>query len=176
MTATGSTFTFTPEKANDGQLSTYWEGSATYPQNLTVALGANHVVTAVNVKLNPDPAWGTRTQNFQILGRDQASANFTNMVPAANYQFLQGNNVVNVPVSATAADVRLRFNSNTGAPSGQVAEFEVCGTPAPNPDLVVSSVSWTPGSAEARAVGTPLLASVWASAATSSGREASHRR
>ena len=139
MTATGSTFTFVPANANDGQLTTYWEGSAAYPQNLTVALGANHAITAVNVKLNPDPAWGTRTQNFQILGRDQASTTYTNLVSAANYQFVQGNNVVNIPVTATTADVRLRFNSNTGAPSGQVAELEVCGTPAPNPDLVVTT-------------------------------------
>jgi F5/8 type C domain/CARDB/Pectate lyase superfamily protein len=146
MTATGSTFTFTPEKANDGQVSTYWEGSATYPQNLTVALGANHVVSNVTVKLNPDPAWGTRTQNFQILGRDQAATGYTNLVAAANYQFVQGNNVVSIPVSATTADIQLRFNSNTGAPSGQVAELEVCGTPAPNPDLVVSSVTWSPAS------------------------------
>jgi hypothetical protein len=146
MTATGSTFTFTPDKANDGQVTTYWEGSPTYPQNLTVALGANHVISAVNVKLNPDPAWGTRTQNFQILGRDQAATTYTNLVAAANYQFVQGTNVVNIPVSATTADVQLRFNSNTGAPSGQVAELEVCGTPAPNPDLIVSSTTWAPAS------------------------------
>jgi hypothetical protein len=146
MTATGSTFTFTPEKANDGLLTTYWEGSAVYPQNLTVALGANHVINTINVKLNPDPAWGTRTQNFQILGRDQAATTHTNLVSAANYQFVQGNNVVSIPVSATTADVQLRFNSNTGAPSGQVAELEVCGTPAPNPDLTISSTSWTPAS------------------------------
>ncbi|GAA1033089.1 hypothetical protein GCM10009557_33700 [Virgisporangium ochraceum] len=144
MTATGSTFTFTPDKANDGQLATYWEGAATYPQNLTVALGANHVITAVNVRLNPDPAWGTRTQTFQILGRDQAATTYTNLVSAAGYQFVQGTNAVSIPVSATTADVQLRFTSNTGAPSGQVAELEVCGTPAPNPDLVVSSVTWSP--------------------------------
>ncbi|HCT79147.1 MAG TPA: hypothetical protein DGT23_21835 [Micromonosporaceae bacterium] len=146
MTATGSTFTFTPEKANDGLLTTYWEGAAGYPQSLTVALGANHVITAVNVKLNPDLAWGTRTQNFEILGRDQAATGYTSLLGAADYQFVQGNNVRNIPLSATTADVRLRFNSNTGAPSGQVAELEVCGTPAPNPDLVVSSTSWTPAS------------------------------
>ncbi|MFC6020757.1 CARDB domain-containing protein [Plantactinospora solaniradicis] len=146
MTASGSTFTFTPDKANDGQLGTYWEGAAGYPQTLTVSLGANHSITAVNVKLNPDPAWGTRTQNFQILGRDQASTAYTNLVSAANYQFVQGNNVVAIPVGATTADVQLRFNSNTGAPSGQVAELEVCGTPAPNPDLVVNAASWTPAS------------------------------
>ncbi|WP_326557673.1 CARDB domain-containing protein [Micromonospora sp. NBC_01796] len=144
MTATGSTFSFTPEKANDGSLTSYWEGAAGYPQSLTAVLGANHVITSVNVKLNPDPAWGTRTQNFQILGRDQAATTYTNLVSAANYQFVQGNNVVSVPVGATTADVQLRFNSNTGAPSGQVAEFEVCGTPAPNADLIVSNTTWTP--------------------------------
>ncbi|MFD0596820.1 discoidin domain-containing protein [Catellatospora coxensis] len=145
MTANGSTFTFTPDKANDGQLGTYWEGGG-YPATLTVALGGNHVVTQVNVKLNPDASWGTRTQNFQVLGREQSSSTYANLVSAAGYQFTQGNNVVSVPVSATTADVRLSFNSNTGAPSGQVAEFEVCGTPAPNPDLTVSNVSWTPSS------------------------------
>ncbi|MEE6259088.1 CARDB domain-containing protein [Plantactinospora sonchi] len=144
MTATGSAFVYTPDKANDGALDTYWEGAAGYPQSLTVALGANHAITGVNVKLNPDPAWGSRTQNFQILGRDQASGTFTNLVSAANYQFVQGSNVVTVPVNATTAAVQLRFNSNTGAPSGQVAELEVCGTPAPNPDLVVSTATWTP--------------------------------
>ncbi len=144
VTATGSTQTYVPTNANDGSLTSYWEGSPSYPQNLTVALGANHTITAINVKLNPDPAWGTRTQNFQILGRDQAVTGYSNLVSAANYQFVQGNNVVTIPVAATTADVQLRFNSNTGAPSGQVAEVEVCGAPAPNPDLVVTSVTWTP--------------------------------
>ena len=146
VTATGSTFTFVPANATDGNVATYWEGSPTYPQDITVALGANHAISRVVVKLNPDPAWGTRTQNFQILGRDQASSTYTNLVSAANYQFVQGNNVVTVPVTASTADVRLRFNSNTGAPSGQVAELEVWGVAAPNPDLTVTAVSWTPAS------------------------------
>ncbi|MET8349456.1 CARDB domain-containing protein [Micromonospora sp. NPDC005206] len=153
MTASGSTFTFTPEKANDGQLATYWEGAASYPQNLTVALGAIHSISAVTVKLNPDPAWGTRTQTIQVLGRDQASSTYTNLVSAASYQFVQGNNVVRIPVTATTADVQLRFTANSRAPSGQVAELEVCGTPAPNPDLVISSTTWSPASpSEATAV------------------------
>lgn len=146
MTASGSTFTFTPDKANDGQLGTYWEGAASYPQNLTVALGANHSISSVTVKLNPDPSWGTRTQTIQVLGRDQASSSYTSLVSAAAYQFVQGVNTVTIGVSATTADVQLRFTGNTGAPSGQVAELEVCGTPAPNPDLVVSSLSWSPTS------------------------------
>ncbi|MGW5581296.1 CARDB domain-containing protein [Micromonospora chokoriensis] len=153
MTASGSTFSFTPDKANDGQLGTYWEGAASYPQNLTVALGANHSISGVTVRLNPDSSWGTRTQTIQVLGRDQASSSYTSLVSAAAYQFVQGTNVVTIPVSATTADVQLRFTGNTGAPSGQVAELEVCGTPAPNPDLVVSSVTWSPSSpSEASAV------------------------
>jgi hypothetical protein len=145
VTATGSTFTFVPANATDGTVTTYWEGSPSYPQDLTVALGANHVITGINVKLNSDPAWGTRTQNFQVLGRDQSSGTFANLVSAANYTFNQGSNVVTVNFDATVADVRLRFNSNTGAPSGQVAELEVCGTPAPNPDLTVSKRELEPG-------------------------------
>ncbi|GAA1630850.1 hypothetical protein GCM10009679_39920 [Saccharothrix algeriensis] len=145
ITANGSTFTFTPDKANDGQVATYWEGAG-YPAQLTVALGANHSITQVNVKLNPDASWGTRTQNIQVLGREQSSSTYTSLVSAANYQFTQGSNVVNIPVTANVADVRLSITSNTGAPSGQVAEFEVCGTPAPNPDLTVTNVSWTPSS------------------------------
>jgi hypothetical protein len=153
MTATGSTFTFVPANANDGNLGTYWEGAAGYPQDLTVALGANHALSRVTVKLNPDPAWGTRTQTIQVLGRDQAASTYTSLVPAQTHTFTQGTNVVNIPVTATAADVRLRFTSNSGAPSGQVAELEVCGTPAPNPDLVVTGVSWTPASpSEASAI------------------------
>ncbi len=146
VTATGSTFSFTPNNAVDGNVTTYWEGSATYPQDLTVALGANYIITGLNVKLNPDPAWGTRSQTFQVLDRDQAASTYANVVAATSYQFTQGNNVVSIPVSVTAADIRLHFTANTGAPSGQVAELEICGTPAPNPDLSVSSVTWSPTS------------------------------
>src|SRR5690606_19043282 len=107
VTATGSTFTFVPANATDGDITTYWEGAPSYPQELTVALGANHEITSVVVKLNPDPAWGTRTQTFQILGREQSASTFTNLVSSATYTFTQGVNVVTIPVSATTADVRL---------------------------------------------------------------------
>ncbi len=39
VTATGSTFTFIPANATDGNVTTYWEGSPTYPQDLTVGAG-----------------------------------------------------------------------------------------------------------------------------------------
>ncbi|MDI1462228.1 discoidin domain-containing protein [Catellatospora sp. KI3] len=157
-TANGSTFSFLPANAVDGNLTTYWEGAG-LPATLTVALGANHSVTQVNVKLNPDPAWGTRTQNIEVLGRDQAATTYTTIKAAANYQFTQGSNVVNIPVSATTADVQLKITSNNGAPSGQVAEFEVCGTPAPNADLAVGNVSFSP-SAPTEASNVTLSATV----------------
>ena len=79
----------------------------------------------------------TRTQTFSVLGREQSSSSFTTMVGSATYTFNPATgNTVTIPVSATAADVRLSFTANTGAPSGQVAEFQVIGTAGtePGPD------------------------------------------
>src|SRR4029453_18014010 len=72
---------------------------------------------------------------------------FTTITGSATYTFNPATgNTVTVPVSATAADLRLSFTANTGAPSGQVAEFQVIGTPAANPDLTVTAMSFTPAS------------------------------
>jgi hypothetical protein len=51
---------------------------------------------------------------------------------------------VTIPVSGAAADIQLKFASNTGAPGAQVAEFQVIGTPAANPDLKVTGITHTP--------------------------------
>ena len=110
-------------------------------------LGANATLSSVVVKLNPDTAWGTRTQTFSMLGREQSSSPFTTLVGSATYNFSPASgNTVTIPVSATVADVRLSFTANTGAPGGQVAEFQVIGTAAPNPDLTVSGMSFSPAS------------------------------
>ena len=119
------------------------EGSTT----LTVSLGANAAVTSVVVKLNPDPSWGPRTQTIQVLGRDQSGGSFTNVSSAQQYSFNPSSgNQVTIPVTATAADVRLQFTANSGAPAGQVAEFQIIGEAAANPDLQVSGLTWTPAS------------------------------
>ncbi|MEU7904437.1 discoidin domain-containing protein [Actinoplanes sp. NPDC049118] len=144
ITASSTVFTFVATNANDNDTATYWEGSA-YPATLTVSLGANASTGSVVVKLSPATEWGTRTQTFSILGREQSASGFTTLVPSATYTFNPATgNTVTVPVSATAADVRLSFTANTGAPSGQVAEFQVIGVPAPNPDLTVSAMSFSP--------------------------------
>ncbi|MEV0802885.1 CARDB domain-containing protein [Kribbella sp. NPDC050281] len=143
--ASSSAFNFVATNANDNNLGTYWESNG-YPATLTVKLGANADLSSVVVKLNPDPVWGARTQSIQVLGREQSATGFTSLVDRTDYQFSpSGNqNSITIPVTGRYADVRLQVFSNTGAPGGQVAEFQVFGTAAPNPDLVVTSATWSP--------------------------------
>ncbi|SCL51954.1 discoidin domain-containing protein [Micromonospora chersina] len=146
ITASSVVHVFTAVNANDNDVTTYWEGApGAYPSTLTVALGANASISAIVVKLNPDPVWGPRTQTFQVLGREQSASGFTSVVGSATYSFSPtSSNTVTIPVSATAADVRLQFTANSGSSNGQVAEFQVIGTPAPNPDLTVTALSAAP--------------------------------
>jgi hypothetical protein len=147
ITGSANTFVYVPANANDNDLTTYFEGS-TYPSTLTVSLGANADVTSIVVKLNPDPAWATRTQTIQVSGREQSATSFTTLSGATLYTFnpsTNGNSVA-IPVSGRVADVQLSITTNSGAPGGQVAEFQVIGTPAPNPDLTVTGSSWSPTS------------------------------
>ncbi|MBB5825563.1 CARDB domain-containing protein [Micromonospora carbonacea] len=143
--ASSSTFSFVAANANDSSPTSYWE-SAGFPATLTVKLGAGADLTAVVIKLNPDPAWGPRTQNLEVLGRTDTAGGFTSLKAAAAYSFSpSGNqNTVTIPVTGRVADLQLRFLGNTGAPGGQVADLQVRGTWAPNPDLVVTTASWTP--------------------------------
>ncbi|WNV84028.1 discoidin domain-containing protein [Umezawaea sp. Da 62-37] len=148
ITASSSVFTFVAANANDNSTATYWEGGGgAYPNTLAVSLGANAAVDSVVLKLNPDSSWGARTQNIQVLGREQSASGFTNVVSAANYVFNpSSSNIVTIPVGGAAlSDVQLRITSNTGAPAGQIAEFQVIGVPAPNPDLTITGASWSPG-------------------------------
>ncbi len=142
---TAYTYIFAPANADDGDVTTYFEGSS-YPSNLTVHLGANADLTSVAVKLNPATAWGARTQTIAVLGREQSSSTFTTLSAAKSYSFdpNANANTVTIPVSGRVTDVELSITSNSGAPGGQAAEFQVFGTPAPNPDLTVTSSSWTP--------------------------------
>ncbi|KAK1185499.1 discoidin domain-containing protein [Streptomyces sp. NBS 14/10] len=144
--ASSYTFTYVAANANDGQTSTYWESAGgAYPATLTTKLGANADLGQVVVKLNPDAAWSTRTQNIQVLGRDQDATAFTGLVAAKDYTFNPSSgNTVTIPVSGAAADIQLRFTANSGAPGAQVAEFQVIGTPAANPDLKVTGITNTP--------------------------------
>ncbi|WP_219462818.1 discoidin domain-containing protein, partial [Nonomuraea rhizosphaerae] len=146
MVESSHTHTYVAANANDNNVQTYWEGAA-YPNTLTVQLGANADITSVVLKLNPDAAWGRRTQSIQVLGREQGATGVSNLVSQATYTFdpATGNSVT-IPVTARVADVQLRITANSGAPGGQVAEFQVFGTAAANPDLTVSGVTSSPAS------------------------------
>ncbi|MFE0103514.1 CARDB domain-containing protein [Streptomyces sp. NPDC059009] len=138
--------TYVAKNANDGSTSTYWEGApGSYPHTLTVKLGANADTSAVVVRLNPDSVWSARTQRIEVLGREQKASDFTSLVAGRDYSFDPASgNTVTIPVSARVADVQLKFTANSGATGGQVAEFQVLGKAAPNPDLEVTGLTSAP--------------------------------
>ncbi|WP_449480336.1 CARDB domain-containing protein [Streptomyces avidinii] len=143
--ASSTTQSFVASNANDDSVTSYWEAGG-QQSTLTVKLGSNADVTGVVLKLNPDPAWSSRTQSLEILGREQSASGFTTLKARADYAFSPaGNqNTVTVPLTGRLADVQLKFSGNTGAGGGQVAEFQVIGAAAPNPDLTVTDLTWSP--------------------------------
>ncbi|KWX79318.1 glycosyl hydrolase [Paenibacillus riograndensis] len=153
ITASSSTQSFVAANANDNSTSTYWEGNG-HPNTLTLDLGANYNISSIVLKLNPAAEWSTRTQSIQVLGHDQSTSTFSNLVTVQSYTFNPSSgNSVTLPVSATVKRLQLNITSNSGAPSGQIAEFQVFGSPAPNPDLTVTGMTWSPASpAEGSAV------------------------
>jgi hypothetical protein len=149
ITASSHVYDFVETNANDNNTGTYWESAGgAYPATLSVNLGAKANISSVVIKLNPDPIWGTRTQTIEVLGRPAHSGAYTSLVGATSYTFnpSSGANTVTIPVSATVADVQLKFTANSGAPGGQVGELQVMGSAAPAPDLTISDMSWTPAS------------------------------
>ncbi|WP_369213405.1 CARDB domain-containing protein [Streptomyces flavofungini] len=143
--ASSSTQTYFAPNANDGSTNTYWEASG-HPSTLTVKLGADAALSSVVLKLDPDPAWSSRTQNIEVLGRAQNADSFSTIKARADYSFSPDapRNTVTIPVSGRYADIRLKISSNSSGYGGQIAEFEVNGEPAPNPDLTVTDVAWEP--------------------------------
>lgn len=146
ITASSVVHTFVAANANDNSTTTYWEGAGgSYPNTLTVQLGSNAETQSVVVKLNPDSSWGPRTQRIEVLGREQSSSSFNSLAAAKDYAFSPASgNTVTIPVAARVADVQLKFTANSGSGAGQVAEFQVLGAPAANPDLQVTGISAAP--------------------------------
>ncbi|MFJ6939852.1 discoidin domain-containing protein [Streptomyces sp. NPDC101132] len=146
ITASSVIHTYVARNANDNDTATYWEGAAgAYPSTLTVRLGANADTDRVVLRLDPGSGWSARTQSIQVLGREQSATGFTSLVAAKDYVFSPASgNLVTIPLTARVADVQLRFTSNTGSSNGQIAEFEVIGVPAPNPDLEITALTASP--------------------------------
>ncbi|HEY0192861.1 MAG TPA: choice-of-anchor D domain-containing protein [Kofleriaceae bacterium] len=138
ITASSVTQIYVAANANDGDVTgnSYWEGAAV--SQLTVDLGADTPITQVVVKLNPDSAWGARTQTYSILGKSSTATSFTTLSGSAPHDFAPPVNAVTTSLTATVRYVQLSFTANSGAPGAQVAEFEVWGVQA---DLKVSDVT-----------------------------------
>ncbi|MDY7231024.1 CARDB domain-containing protein [Hyalangium rubrum] len=132
ITASSYTQVYAATNANDGNRGTYWEGAPNaYPNTLTVNLGGNHTLSSVVLQLNPDSIWGTRTQTLSVLGHNASTSTFSTLVGSATYTFNPASgNQVTIPVTATVSEVRLQFTANSGGTGGQLAEFQVFGTPS----------------------------------------------
>ncbi|MFT4284485.1 MAG: CARDB domain-containing protein [Protaetiibacter sp.] len=147
--ASSTTWVYTADKANDGDVTTYWEsGSGAYPATIATTLSPRVALDRIVLKLNPDSAWAARTQTLSVEGRAQGSTTFTTLTASAAYLFSPASqNTVTIPVSgANIEEVRLRFTANTGSTGAQLAEFEVWGVPAPTPNLAISGVTSSPAS------------------------------
>lgn len=126
-TATGSQDVYTPGKAVDGDVNSYWEsGNNAFPQSLTIDLGSSQPVRRLVLKLPPSSAWGARTQTVTVLGSTDGST-WSTVVGATGYRFdpATGNTVtVALPAGTSLRHLRLSVSANTGWPAGQFSEVE----------------------------------------------------
>jgi hypothetical protein len=145
ISASSYTQNYAPANADDGNTSTYWEGTnGAWPTTLTVNLGATDSLTSVVVDLPPSSAWGTRTQTLSVLGSTDGS-NFSTLVGSATYTFNPSSgNTVTIPLPSGTSDqyVRLNFTANSVQNGAQASEFQVWGTTGASsghPDLALNA-------------------------------------
>jgi len=126
-TSNNHIFDFTSDRAFDGEVLSYWEGAAnTYPNDLTVDLGKPTPIGRLVLKLNPKRIWSPRTQTVEVL-TSLDGTKFTPAVAAKGYDFdpIDGDNSVTLPLTVETQFVRLSFTANTEANAGQIAELEI---------------------------------------------------
>jgi hypothetical protein len=146
ITASSFTQVYVASNANDGDTSTYWEGTnGAWPTTLTANLGTpqQDSLTSVVVDLPPSSAWGTRTQTLSVLGSANGTS-FTTLVGSATYTFnpATGNTVtIALPAGTSAQYVQLSFTANSVQNGAQVSEFQVWGTAGgtAHPDLALNA-------------------------------------
>jgi hypothetical protein len=118
---------FPASNAVDGNANTYWESTNnSFPQTLTVDLGATVNVNKVTLKLPPSSAWGTRTQTLSVQGSTNGSS-YTTIAGSRGFTFdpASGNTATVTFATTGQRYLRLNITGNTGWPAGQVSEFEV---------------------------------------------------
>jgi hypothetical protein len=127
MTASGSTQTFVPANASDGNPSSYWESTDNaFPQWLDANLRSAHVVRSIVLRVPPSPLWKARTQTLSVLG-SQTGTSWSTLKQSAGHDFRPANNntvTIDLPASRVQY-LRLYFTGNTDWPAGQISEFEI---------------------------------------------------
>jgi hypothetical protein len=126
VTASGSTQTYVPANAVDGNTSSYWESTDNaLPQWFQVDLGSPVTVSRIVMDLPPSTAWGARTQTITIQGSTDGTT-YTTLVPSAGYTFnpATGNTVTGTFNPASIRYLKLTFTANTGWPAGQLSELQ----------------------------------------------------
>jgi F5/8 type C domain/Abnormal spindle-like microcephaly-assoc'd, ASPM-SPD-2-Hydin len=128
ITASGSASGYPATNANDGNTSSYWEGTnGSWPTTLTANLGSARTIGSVVVDLPPSTAWSTRTQTLSVLGSTNGSS-WTTLVASATYTWnpATGNTVsITLPAGTSDQYVQLAFTGNSVQNGAQVSEFEV---------------------------------------------------
>ncbi len=125
---------YVPSNLTDGDTSTYYEASS-FPGYVVIDLGAVYNVKVVTLSLPSSLAWGTRTQEIEMLGSDSNVA-YTNSTSFT--QFQEKTNCIFDPTTGNSvkfeyeSGVSLRFlkvvihsNDILGNYGGQLSEVSV---------------------------------------------------
>jgi hypothetical protein len=107
--------------ANDNNLSTYWQATAS---SATLTLHLSTAATVDRVILELPENWGARNQTIEVDGSTNGTT-YTTLAPAAAHTFNAGSNAVAIPIPAGTRDyLRLDISGNTSQGVPQIAEFQ----------------------------------------------------
>lgn len=128
VNVTSHTEIYVGQQATDGDVNSYWEGQAGFPQTLRVDLGSVTTVGRLSLSLPPVADWNRRVQTLSVHGsRDGAS--FTRLTGPTAYVFdanSAAHNSVVVSLSSSAQRyLELRFTANDGWKAAQLSELQV---------------------------------------------------
>ena len=119
---------YVANKAIDGSAdgASYWEGSPSYPNTLTLDLVETTHIQAIRLALNPLSIWGMRTQTIGINVSSDGEK-FEELVKAEQYTFDPdtGNQIQIAFDDIETRYVQIEITENSGANAGQIAEFEI---------------------------------------------------
>ena len=121
VTANSTLSGFPASNANDGNLNTYWQATAS---SATLTLHLAQAGPVARVVLELPQGWGTRSQTVEVDGSANGST-WTTLATSAVYQFTVGSNVVPIAVPKTTETyLRLDISANSAQGAPQIDEFQ----------------------------------------------------